>query len=201
MSAAGTEELGKRELTKQANRQAIMDAGAKVFAELGFGAATVRDVIRETDLAAGTFYNYFPDKDAVLAALLDEAAEEARLRIRAARAAATSMEGFVRAGFRAYYEFLLEDPQTFELLRRNAGTIRTIFDTPALGASTEELVADLRAGIAAGALPDHDVDFMAAAMVGAGFEVGVRLLERGDLDAAVDFVTAVFVGALRQLGA
>ena len=78
----------------------------------------------------------------------------------------------MRAGFRAYFEFLLEDPQTFELLRRNAGTIRAMFDEPSLGAGTEELVHDLEAGIAAGHLPDHDVEYMAAAMVGAGFEVG-----------------------------
>ena len=54
-------EVGRRERTKQANRAAILDAARDVFAEIGYGAATVRDVIRRTGLAAGTVYNYFPD--------------------------------------------------------------------------------------------------------------------------------------------
>ena len=50
---------GKREETKASNRQAIIDAARIVFAELGYGATTVRDIIRATELASGTFYNYF----------------------------------------------------------------------------------------------------------------------------------------------
>ena len=201
LTTAGRPELGKRELTKQANRAAILEAGREVFAELGYGAATVRDIVRETDLATGTFYNYFPDKEAVLRALLDEAAAEARVRIRDAPAPRRpSLEDFVRVGFRAYFEFLLEDPPTFELLRRNAGTIRAMFDEPALGAGTEELAADLAGRRSRpGGCPAHDVELMAAAMIGAGFEVGVRMLERGDLDAAVEFVTTVFVAGLNAL--
>lgn len=189
---------GKRELTKQANRAAILQAGREVFADLGYGASSVRDIVRRTDLATGTFYNYFPDKEAVLFALLEESAAEARRRIRDARAAAGSLEEFVRAGYHAYFQYLVEDPQTFELLRRNSGTIRALFDTPALGAGAEELEEDLRAGIASGRLPDLDVELMAAAMVGAGFEVGVRLLDRGSahLDEAVDLITSIFVAAL-----
>ncbi len=198
---AVNQEVGRRERTKQANRQAILDAAREVFGDIGFGAATVRDIVRATDLATGTFYNYFPDKESVLRALLDEAATEARKRVREARRSAQSLEEFVRAGFRAYFDFLLEDRGTFELVRRNAGTIRTMFDEPALGAGTEELAEDLRAGIAAGHVPDHDVELMAAAMVGAGFEVGVRLTaqEVPDVDQAVDFIGDVFTAGLLRL--
>ncbi|MDX6656088.1 MAG: hypothetical protein QOH62_881, partial [Solirubrobacteraceae bacterium] len=47
---------GKREQTKAANRTAILDAARVVFSQIGYGAATVRDIVRETDLATGTFY-------------------------------------------------------------------------------------------------------------------------------------------------
>ena len=193
---------GKREQTKQANRTAILDAGRAVFAELGYGAASVRDIVRRTDLATGTFYNYFPDKEAVLAALVEEAATEARGRVSAARRSAQTLEDFVRAGYQAYFAFLVEDPRTFELLRRNAGTIRAKFDEPVLGSGTDELEEDLRLGIAAGRLPQVDVELMAAAMVGAGFEVGVVLLERGrdaDIEGAVSFLSDIFTAGLERL--
>src|SRR3954453_4558117 len=190
--------VGKREQTKAANRAAILDAGRRVFSELGYGAATVRDIVRETDLAAGTFYNYFPDKQAVLQALLDEAAEEIRSRVRDARTQSRTVEEFVEGGFRAYYGYLVEDPETFGLLRRNAGTIRSMFDEPTVGAVVEELRQDLAAGIRSGLLPEHDVEYMASAMVGAGFEVAVRMLERDppDVDGAVAFVTRIFLAGL-----
>jgi AcrR family transcriptional regulator len=190
---------GKRERTKQANRAAILDAAREVFGDIGYGAATVRDIVRGTDLATGTFYNYFPDKESVLVALLDEAAGQARLRVRAARREATTLEGFVRAGFRAYFDYLLEDPSTSRLIARNAGTIRAMFDEPSVVAGTEELVEDLRAGIAAGLIPDHDVEYMAAAMVGAAVEIGTRMLHSGAPDPAraAAFVSDLFIAGLR----
>ena len=190
--------IGRREATKQANRLAILDAAREVFADLGYGAATVRDIVRRTDLATGTFYNYFPDKEAVFRALLEESAREARERVRRARRGASDVDGFVRDGYRAYFDFLASDPTTFAIMRRNAGTIRALFDTPALGAGTDELEAALRAAIEGGVLPPHDARFMAAAMVGAGFEIAVRMLESDppDVEAAVEFAASLFLGGL-----
>lgn len=190
--------ISKREATKQANREAILSGARGVFSDIGFGAASVRDIVRSTGLATGTFYNYFPDKQSVLHALLDEAAAEIRSRVRAARKASHSVEEFVEGGFRAYYGYLVEDPETFGLLRRNAGTIRSMFDEPTVGAGVEELREDLAAGIRSGLLPEHDVEYMASAMVGAGFEVAVRMLDRTppDVDGAVEFVTRIFLAGL-----
>jgi AcrR family transcriptional regulator len=189
---------GKRERTKQANRAAILVAARAVFAEIGFGAASVRDIVRRTELATGTFYNYFPDKESVLRALLEETAGEARVRVRAARREGETLEAFVRDGFRAYFDYLLEDRLTSEMLSRNAGTIRAMFDEPSLVAGTEELAEDLRAGVAAGVIPDHDVEYMAASMVGAAFEIGARMLDSDvpDPARATEFVSGLFIAGL-----
>jgi AcrR family transcriptional regulator len=192
---------GKREQTKRANREAILAAARDVFSEIGYGASSVRDIVRATDLASGTFYNYFPDKESVLRALLDEIVVGARARVRAARAAATTPEAFVADGFRAYFAFLAEDPRTARLVSRNAGTIRTLFDEPALGAGIVELREDLDAAVASGLLPEHDTELMAASMVGAAVEVGLATLAREpvDVEASAAFVTSVFVGAFEHM--
>lgn len=194
-------ELGRREATKQANRAAILDAARAVFADLGYGAASVRDIVRGTDLATGTFYNYFPDKEAVFRALLEESVTEARALARSARRAARSLEEFVADAYRAYFTFLASDPQLFMLVRRNAGTVSTQFAEPAFGVSVSELEEDLRRGIEQGAIPDHDVAYMAAAMVGTAFEVGVRMVEREppDVDGATQFSTELFLGGMMRV--
>ena len=189
---------GKREATKAANRAAIIAAARAVFADIGFGAASVRDIIRRTDLATGTFYNYFPDKESVLREILDDATGEIRLRVRAARRGATSVEDFVADGYRAYLEYLASDRETLELMSRNAGTIRAMFDEPAVGAGVEELRADLERGVADGMLAPHDSELLAAAMVGAGVEVGARLVDREplDIEVPVELLTRVFAPVL-----
>jgi AcrR family transcriptional regulator len=192
---------GKRERTKANNRGAILDAARDVFAELGYGASTVRDIVRRTELASGTFYNYFPDKEAVLRALVEDNAEAFRERVRAARTGASSLEAFVGDAYLAFFEFIAEDRPTFELLRRNAGTIRELMDGPALGPGVEELLEDLRKAIAAGEMPALDAEYLAAAMAGVGLELGVRMVERNPVDpeGAAAFATALFLGGIDRL--
>jgi AcrR family transcriptional regulator len=198
---SATDALGKRERTKAANRAAILEAAREVFVELGYGAASVRDIVRRTGLASGTFYNYFPDKESVFRAVVEDTAREAADRAHVARQRGTTLEAFIADGFRAFFELLAEDRTTFELVRRNAGTIRAMFDVPAIAAGITELADDLRGGIATGMVPEHDTRLMAAAMVGTAFEVGVRMLddEPPDLERAAAFCAALFLGGLDRL--
>src|SRR5919197_6079806 len=110
---------GRREATKAAKRAAILAAARDVFAEAGYEAASVRDIVRRTELASGTFYNYFPDKASIFRALVEETGAEARRRAREARRHAAGPEGFIEDGFRAYFAFIASDPGTFAFLRRN----------------------------------------------------------------------------------
>ena len=202
MSVATDPSGGRRAATKAANRAAILDAARAVFAELGFGGASVRDVIRRTDLASGTFYNYFPDKEALFRAVLEETAETVRARVQTARREAGSLEEFVAAGFREYFSFLADDPEAFALMRRNSGTIRAMFDEPIFGAGIDELAADLRAAMELGIVPRIDPDYVAAAMVGAALELGVAMIQRDppDVEGATQFATRVFLGGIERLG-
>ena len=76
---------GRRERTKAANRAALLEAARDAFGELGFEATGVRDIVRRTDLASGTFYNYFDDKESIFRAVVDATGAEARRHVRAAR--------------------------------------------------------------------------------------------------------------------
>jgi AcrR family transcriptional regulator len=191
---------GRRELTKAANRAAILAAAREVFAEQGYGAASVRDIIRRTELASGTFYNYFPDKDAIFVALIAGTGEEARRRVRAARRSARTAEDFVEGGYRAFFEFIVEDPERFAFMRHNLDTMRNRFGDRVLPAGTEELAEDLRAAIEAGHLPPVDVEYCAHAMIAVGLELGARLAERcpPDVEGATQFASALFLGALER---
>jgi AcrR family transcriptional regulator len=199
--SAGPALKGKREQNKAENRAAILDAAREVFAELGYDAAGVRDVIRRTDLASGTFYNYFPDKEAVFRAVVDASAQEVRRRSRTVRAHAGTLEEFVGDAYRAWFAFLVEDQLMFELMQRNAGPIRSLFGDPILGAGVDELLEDLRAAIDRGDLPPLDAEYMSGAMAGVALELGIRMAERtpADVDGAARFATELFLGGIARL--
>jgi AcrR family transcriptional regulator len=59
--------------TRSATRKRILDASQQLFAAHGFEAATTRDIARAAGIAAGTLFNYFPTKEAVVRALVSEA--------------------------------------------------------------------------------------------------------------------------------
>ncbi len=184
---------GRRERTKAANRAAIVAAARDVFGELGFEAAGVRDIVRRTGLASGTFYNYFPDKEAVFRAVVEAAGEEARRRVRTARTGTADAASFVEAGYRAYFEFIVEDPATFAFLRRNIGALGAAGLEREVPLGAAELAEDLAALVRRGALPPLDVDYAAHAMVAVGVELGARLAERDppDVEGATGFATAL----------
>ncbi|MHB8656666.1 MAG: TetR/AcrR family transcriptional regulator [Solirubrobacteraceae bacterium] len=192
---------GKRALTKAQNRTAILHAAREVFAELGYDAAGVRDVIRRTKLGSGTFYNYFPDKEAVFRAVLDASAQELRRRLREVRGRARTLEAFVGDAYRAFFEFLVEDRLMFELMARNSGSIRALFGDPILGSGVDELLEDLRAAIARGDLPLLDADYLAGTMAGVALELGVRMTERApvDVEGAARFATELVLGGIERM--
>jgi AcrR family transcriptional regulator len=57
---------GLRERKKQRQREAIVDAAVGLFRERGFEETRIQDILERADISLGTFYNYFPGKDAVL---------------------------------------------------------------------------------------------------------------------------------------
>ena len=59
--------------TKEATRQSILEAARKLFADPGYETATTRDIARAAGIGVGTLFNYFPAKERIVLALVEEA--------------------------------------------------------------------------------------------------------------------------------
>jgi AcrR family transcriptional regulator len=195
--------VGRREERKVLNRAKLLVAARKVFAEKGYGEATARDIVRKTDLATGTFYNYFNDKQDAFMALLDEMSEKGRALVRAQRQEpGRTLEERVAGAYRAYFEWAVEEHDLFEVFRRNAGVIALMPDREPFELGITELIEDLTAWAAAGDLPAADFEYLAIAGVGMGFQIATHLVdgEPPDVDGATRFCTRMFMGGVRALG-
>ena len=201
-AAVTPESPGRREELKAQNRAKLLAAARKVFAEKGVGAATARDIVRETDLATGTFYNYFDDKNDVFRALITDHAEQARRIARAERRKpGRSVEERVQGAYRGYFELVLENREMFAVLRRNAGAISVVANDEVFEPAIRELVEDLADWADAGEIPRVDLDYLGTAMAAVAFQVAIHLVEREppDVEAAASFCTKVFLGGIAAL--
>ncbi len=193
---------GKREQTKQANRQAILDAAREVFAEMGYETATVRDIIRRTDLSVGAFYNYFKSREEVFEALADDGARRFRPILRACWEEARDFEGYLRAAIQAYYDFVVDEHENWEA-RRPVGERHPHIpmETPEMERVFQEVRDTFAAAIEKGGAPRVDADYLAAACIAIAREVGDRMMARRPIDthAACDFAVKLILGGIPAL--
>ncbi|HUR37179.1 MAG TPA: TetR/AcrR family transcriptional regulator [Terriglobales bacterium] len=64
-------EPGRRERRKETTRREIIEAAMKLFEKKGIFATTVEEITKAADVGKGTFFNYFPTKEAILSALAE----------------------------------------------------------------------------------------------------------------------------------
>ncbi|MCC7353721.1 MAG: TetR/AcrR family transcriptional regulator [Anaerolineae bacterium] len=60
------ERIAQRERKKRENRERIRQAALELFRRKGFTATTVEEITTAAAVAKGTFFNYFPTKEAVI---------------------------------------------------------------------------------------------------------------------------------------
>jgi AcrR family transcriptional regulator len=192
---------GKREQTKAANRSAILDAAREVFGEMGFEAATVRDIIRRTGLSVGAFYNYYRSKEEVFEALADDGARRFRPILQAQSAKATDLESYVRAAVTAYFDFIASEQEAWQSAASQLEPLPHARNTPELLAVFEEVRTAFAAIMDRDVATGVDLDFLTASAIAVAREVGDRMMARRPVDVpgAADFVVRLIMGGVSAL--
>src|SRR3954447_5092285 len=75
------ERTGLRERKKRRTRHAIATAALRLFAERGYEETTIADIAAAADIAPRTFFGYFPSKEDVVFAEVDDRLGEVAERL------------------------------------------------------------------------------------------------------------------------
>ncbi|MDX1657267.1 MAG: TetR/AcrR family transcriptional regulator [Nitriliruptorales bacterium] len=184
-----------------ATAERLRVAAREVFAEHGYAAARVEDVVAAAGVSHGTFYTYYDNKAAVLDALVDDTAEAL---------AAVAAEPWDGEDVTATVEDVLS--RFVEVFIGEADVIRTWLEASALEPEFRQRLKAVRRGyierVAEQLAPvtettEHDAQVAAGALVAmvegyatARFD-SVAGEERA---AAVRTLAAIWSGGIRQLG-
>ncbi len=104
--APAKKQPSRRERRAAETRERLFRAALRLFEERGFSATTVEDITEAADVGKGTFFNYFPSKEHIIAAF-----GELQLgKLQAAVAAAQSGELPTRQVLRQLAHALAEEP-------------------------------------------------------------------------------------------
>ncbi|HEY8090400.1 MAG TPA: TetR/AcrR family transcriptional regulator [Polyangiaceae bacterium] len=105
----------RRDEARALFRNAILDSAEAVFAGKGFHGARLQDIAARARIAVGTVYNHFEDKDAVLAALLEERSEEMLARFRPAPGDSGAFRARLEARMARVLAYVLEHRAFFTI--------------------------------------------------------------------------------------
>ena len=193
---------GKRETNKEANRIKIIESGIEIFSRKGISETTVRDIIRNTGLASGTFYNYFKNKEEVLIAALDEAAYDLAKILQKGRKKANNLEEFIEFQVDPFFEMVSELPELFFILSTNLEAVdRFTIQTPQMTLAIEDLKKDLELAIKNKIIPDVDIDYFSAVFSSVVEGVAIEYVtnnKKTDLELAKDFCVNFLVKSLKN---
>jgi len=156
--------LSLRDRLKETTTQAILDAAETELAEEGFAATAMSSIAKRAGVSVGTLYNYFEDKDKLLASLIGDRRERFSGLLDDALAAHKSLpfeiqlEGVVKAVLRI-----------FEAHRNYLRVVWESRITDAAGKSGERLLIErlsplVAQGVAAGILNSDDADLYAVTL-------------------------------------
>lgn len=169
---------GKREKTKQRNRAVILKSARECFLKHGYDDVTVRDIIRETGLASGTFYNYFIDKPAVYNALLDEVYTAVNTELGAIRRNSQTAEDLIHKAYLLIFQIIDDDPKLLNFALSSSRTIKDLASATRLDLSVSSLREDLQVAADAGVIANERLDYLAAYLFGQGYEVSRMYAEK-----------------------
>jgi AcrR family transcriptional regulator len=156
-------------------RRRLLDAAEKIFAGLGYPAASIVKITEEAGCGLGTFYLYFEGKQEIFnEVVLDLNRRVRRAMNDAARAeAGAGRIASERAGFRAFFRFTAEHPALYRIIRQAE------FASPdALRLHYSRIVDGYAQGIEqgqeSGEIHRMDPEVVAWALMGIGEIIGMR---------------------------
>lgn len=195
--------MSKHDQNRAEKRERLIRAGLDAFTDTGYENTTVSDVVRRASMTPSTFYNYYRDKEALLAEILDRIAADLLAGLSSIRKDADSVESYIKLSCRRLFEGMAHDRANALLVKRNYSLMRTLLDHDSMKPVYDSLHRDLDLAVERGLLGPIDGEYTVGLLRAVPLEVGMAMLRRPkfEVEDAVSFSTAMISGGLEKLSA
>lgn len=176
-------------------RAALMSAGRTLFASRDVEGVTVDQIVATAEVAKGSFYNHFVDKDVFAREIASSVRRQAEQAVNEANADVTDPAAQLARALCVFVRFAIEHPESARVLwRLNSGA--TMVDAPI----NRNLRNDVQAGIAQQRFKHVDIE-VAALLVMGTIVISLRhALEDRLVTPPINIARGMAAGLLRSLG-
>jgi len=108
--------LGRATRRALQTRQRLKEASLALFIESGVGNTAIEEITERADVGKGTFYRHFTNKEALAAALVEDAVDHLLERMSEAEKECRSLDEAIERLIQAHSEFFQKYPNEFLLL-------------------------------------------------------------------------------------
>ena len=172
--------MGKLAKNKAENRARILDAAYRVFADKGLENTRISDIVRESGLARGTFYNYFETVEDIWSSIVGEIHKASSDLAHQARRGATDPYSFLADAYLIVFSVFESHPDAMKLLAKNQSATREALMTgPNLDSILQLLAEDMRNSGFFKHLSEEEIAIAGFSMVGSALELLIQFHERG----------------------
>ena len=191
-----------RQIKKKQNREVIINAAHEVFAKKGYDNSSVREIIGSTDLGAGTFYNYFPDKLSVFKAINERIVSDFSGYFLDEIERSNTFEEAVQIAFNSWFNWISNQEQHHLFIKNNK---KYLLDLKWLSTKSKEykifydnLIKFVLHLSKKTKFPNNDISFMVTSVIAVATNLGDEMLSRQDITPkdAAEFATKLFLKGL-----
>jgi len=180
--------ISAREAQTLKIRNSLLQACGDLMSEQPIDAITINEIVQRAQVAKGSFYNHFPDKETLAAAVSEVILGEVEERVRKANENVTDPAYRTVRGLCTHVQLAVSDPRRATIMLRGHDWVN---------ASDHQLLRsvsdDVSAGIASGRFEPRCADVGVLQIIGTGYFCMLRILDQGlSAEQAIDLATRAF---------
>lgn len=106
----------RKEREKEARRESILDAAGRVMSRMGYHQATLEEIAEEAELAKGTLYLYYRDKEDLFYSLIERGYQDFHNILPGLIEKKESLEEFIEEFFRLTLKYMIDHRYLFRVI-------------------------------------------------------------------------------------
>lgn len=155
---------------REQTARTLLDAARTVLANKGYHATKIVDIARAARVGVGTFYLYYPTKEALFLELVEDAVGQLKSQLDEVRAAVTDPIEQARTRTLTFFRFASDNRELFRIVFGHGASFHDV-----VRRCQDSFVNDMREslahGMASGAFRPSDASVWAQAMIGMSLQV------------------------------
>ena len=175
---AGTTERSQRR--REQTARTLLDAARRVLAAKGYHGTKIVDIARAASVGVGTFYLYYPTKEALFLELVEDTVARLKTELDAVGSTVSDPIAHSRVRTFTFFRFAQENRELFRIVFGHGASFHDV-----VRRCQEGFVRDLHeiiaAGMETGALRDGDAMIWAQAFIGMSLQVVSWWIEQEDV--------------------